>query len=340
MKLIVQIPCLNEEKTLPLVLRSIPKKIKGISKIETLVIDDGSTDNTVKIAQEFGVTHIIRHTKNKGLAASFANGINYALHAGADIIVNTDADNQYPQNEIPRLIEPIVNGDAEIVIADRQTAKIKHFSPLKKILQKIGSSAVRRLSGTSVPDAVSGFRAYSRTAALQINIVSDFSYVIETIIQAQYKKLAISSIAVTTNPPTRKSRLFKNMFQHIQNSGATMIRIYTMYRPLTVFVLAGMMVIMLGLAGLARFFYYFLQGAGSGHVQSLIFASISIMVGFQICVTGLVGDLIGINRKLLENVLRRVKNIELEEKQPRKKVRIKLPRKDQQYRPFYERVLN
>lgn len=340
MKLIVQIPCLNEEKTLPLVLRSIPKKIKGISKIETLVIDDGSTDNTVKIAQEFGVTHIIRHTKNKGLAASFANGINYALHAGADIIVNTDADNQYPQHEIPRLIEPIVNGDAEIVIADRQTAKIKHFSPLKKILQKIGSSAVRRLSGTSVPDAVSGFRAYSRTAALQINIVSDFSYVIETIIQAQYKKLAISSIAVTTNPPTRKSRLFKNMFQHIQNSGATMIRIYTMYRPLTVFVLAGMMVIMLGLAGLARFFYYFLQGAGSGHVQSLIFASISIMVGFQICVTGLVGDLIGINRKLLENVLRRVKNIELEEKQPRKKVRIKLPRKDQQYRPFYERVLN
>lgn len=339
MKLIVQIPCLNEEKTLSDVIRSIPKKIKGISKIETLVIDDGSTDNTVKIAKELGVNHIIRHTQNKGLANSFANGINYALHAGADIIVNTDADNQYPQKDIPRLIEPILKGEAEIVIADRQTSKIQHFSPLKKLLQKIGSGVVRKLSGTNVPDAVSGFRAYSRSAALQINIVTDFSYVIETIIQAQYKKLAIKSVAITTNPPTRKSRLFKNMFQHIQQSSGAIIRIYTMYRPLTVFVLAGAFVILLGFAGLVRFIFYLLQGAGSGHVQSLIFASISIMVGFQICMTGFVGDLIGINRKLLENVLRRMKNIELDEKKKRRRIPVRPPR-ERAYRPFYDRVLN
>ncbi len=239
MKLIIQIPCYNEEKTLPLVVHTIPKSIEGVDQIEILVVDDGSSDKTSQIARRLGVHHIIRHPQNRGLAASFANGISYALQMDADIIVNTDADNQYPQQDIPRLIRPILKGKAEIVIADRQTAKIAHFSPLKKILQNLGSSVVRKLSGTHVPDAVSGFRAYSRSAALELNIVTDFSYVIETIIQAQYKRIAIESIPVNTNPPTRKSRLFKSIFQHIRHSSAAMIRIYTMYRPLTVFVIAG-----------------------------------------------------------------------------------------------------
>lgn len=318
MKLIVQIPCYNEEKTLPLVVNSIPKKIDGIDKIEIMVIDDGSKDNTSDVAKQLGVDYLIRHTRNRGLALSFANGIHQSLQMGADIIVNTDADNQYPQKEIHRLVEPILKGEAEIVIADRQTSKIKHFSPLKKFFQKVGSSLVRRLSGSQVPDAVSGFRAYSRNAALQLNIVTDFSYVIETIIQAQYKRLAITSIKVTTNPPTRPSRLFKNMFQHMRQSGTTMLRIYTMYRPMTVFVIMGVLIAIFGSIAAFRFLYYLAIGLGSGHVQSLIFGAILIMVGFQIMMTGLVADLIGINRRLLENVLRRMKDVELEQKHGRK----------------------
>lgn len=312
MKLIVQVPCFNEDQTLPLVIKSIPKEINGIDTIETLVIDDGSSDKTSEVAKKLGVDHIIRHTRNKGLALSFADGIHYALQMGADIIVNTDADNQYPQQDIPRLVEPIIKGKAEIVIADRQTSTIRHFSKLKKGFQRLGSWGVRKVSGTEVPDAVSGFRAYSRTAALQLNIVTDFSYVIETIIQAQYKRLAISSIKVKTNPPTRKSRLFKNMFQHMRHSAATMIRIYTMYRPLTVFVLAGAAVILFGSIFAFRFIYYVLVGQGSGHVQSLIFAAILIMVGFQVGMTGLVADLIGINRKLSEQALKKLKQLELD----------------------------
>lgn len=320
MKLIVQIPCLNEEKTLALVVNSIPRYIPGVDSVETLVIDDGSTDGTHEVAKKLGVDHIIRHPKNKGLALSFADGVHYALQVGADIIVNTDADNQYPQKDIPRLIAPILTGDAEIVIADRQTSKISHFSPLKKFLQKVGSTMVRKLSGTKVPDAVSGFRAYSRHAALELNIVTDFSYVIETIIQAQYKRLAISSIQISTNAPTRKSRLFKNMLQHITQSTTTMIRIYTMYRPLTVFMIVGVLISILGSLFAFRFVYFYTIGEGAGHIQSLIFAAILIMVGFQIIMTGLIGDIIGINRKLLENMLRKMKNMELLQ-QKKQKVR-------------------
>lgn len=324
MKLIVQIPCLNEEKTLPLVVNSIPKEIDGVDSVEIMIIDDGSIDNTAKIAKQLGVHHIVRHAQNKGLALSFADGIHHALKNGADIIVNTDADNQYPQQDIPKLIEPILNKKAEIVIADRQTSTIAHFSPLKKLLQKFGSSVVRRLSGTHVPDAVSGFRAYSRQAALELNIVTDFSYVIETIIQAQYKRIAIASIAIHTNPPTRKSRLFKNMFQHIRHSAATMIRIYTMYRTLTVFMLAGFFVSLVGSLFALRFIYFVILGQGAGHIQSLILAAILITVGFQIMMTGLIGDVIGINRKLLENILRKIKYIELAQiKQKTKTKRIK-----------------
>jgi len=294
-----------------LVVDSIPKKISGISSVEILVIDDGSHDNTVKVAKSLGVHHIIKHKQNKGLAKSFANGIEYSLKMGADIIVNTDADNQYPQDDIPKLIQPILDGTADIVVADRQTSKIAHFSPLKKFLQKFGSGVVRELSGTQVPDAVSGFRAYSREAAMELNIVTDFSYVIETIIQAQYKQFSITSIPIKTNPPTRPSRLFKNMFEHMRHSGATIIRIYTMYRPLNVFVAFGSFIVYTGLLVAIRFFYFFFIGKGSGHIQSMVFASILIMVGFQIVMTGLVADLIGINRKLLENILGKMKRTEL-----------------------------
>ncbi|MGH7204356.1 MAG: glycosyltransferase [Candidatus Levyibacteriota bacterium] len=311
MKLIVQIPCLNEEKTLPAVINSIPKHIKGVDEIEILIIDDGSTDKTAYVAKHMGVHHIVKHTRNKGLALSFADGVHRALAEGADIIVNTDADNQYPQKDIPKLIAPILQEKAEIVIADRQTDTIKHFSPLKKLLQKLGSTMVRRLSGTEVPDAVSGFRAYSRNAAIELNIVTDFSYVIETIIQAQYKRMAVASVPVKTNAPTRKSRLFKNMFEHIRHSSATLIRIYAMYRPLAFFVLVGTVTTLLGSLFAIRFFYYFIIGEGAGHIQSLIFAAIFIMVGFQIFMTGLVADLIGINRKLEESVLNRIKRMDL-----------------------------
>lgn len=311
MNLIVQIPCYNEEKTLPLVLKTIPKEIDGIDRIETLIIDDGSTDNTIEVAKKMGVTYIVKHNQNKGLAHAFATGINEALHKGADIIVNTDADNQYPQQDIPQLITPILQGKADIVIGDRQTSTIKHFSKLKKGLQRLGSATVRFFSGSKVPDAVSGFRAYSREAALHMNIVTDFSYAIETIIQAKYKRLGLTSIKVRTNPPIRKSRLFKNMFHHIRMSTATLLRVYTMYQPFRVFLAVGSLFFLAGLILSLRFFYFVALGSSAGHIQSLIFAGAFMMIGFQIMMTGLVADLIGINRKLSENILKRLKTMEL-----------------------------
>lgn len=319
MKLVVQIPCFNEEETLPLVVNSIPKKIPGVDSVEILVIDDGSKDKTVQVAKKLGVHHILKHRGNKGLAKSFADGIHYSLMIGADIIVNTDADNQYPQKDIPKLIQPVIDGKADIVVADRQTGKIAHFSRVKKFFQHFGSSVVRELSGTKVPDAVSGFRAYSREAAMEMNIVTDFSYVIETIIQAQYKRLSISSIPVTVNPPTRPSRLFSNMFQHMRHSGATIIRIYTMYRPLNVFVLVGSLLIYTGVLVGIRFLWFTYWGKGGGHIQSVIFASILVMVGVQVVMTGLVADLIGINRKLLEDVIKRMKIKEYGERSTKSK---------------------
>lgn len=311
MKLIVQIPCLNEEKTLPDVITSIPGNIKGVDSVEILVIDDGSTDKTCEIAKRLGVKHIIRHRQNKGLAKSFADGIDESLRLGADIIVNTDADNQYPQKEIPRLIAPILNGDADIVIANRQTWKIPHFSFIKKFFQWFGSAFIRFLTRSKVPDAVSGFRAYSRFAALRLNVVTDFSYVIETTISAQSKRMSIVTVDVVTNPPTRKSRLFKNMFTHMRHSGSTVIRMYTMFRPLYVFVIIGFAVFLVGAILGLRFIYYFLQGDSTGHVQSLILSAILLMVGFQIALTGLVADLIAVNRKLSEDTLFRIKKLSL-----------------------------
>lgn len=307
-RLIVMIPCLNEEKTLPLVINSIPKKIPGISKIETLVIDDGSTDKTYSVAKKLKTTYILRHFNNKGLAHSFTDGINFCLNKKCDIIVNTDGDNQYPQKDIPRLIKPILEGKAKIVIANRQTDKIKYFSPSKKLLQKFGSWLVRFVSGTKVPDVVSGFRAYSREAAMQLNIVSDFSYTIETIIQAGKKKISITSIPIKVNPKTRDSRLFKNNWGHVKNSAATIIRIFAMYEPLKFFSYIGGFLFFLGIILVIRFFYYSFIGIGSGHVQSLLLASILLVIGFQIFLIGIVADLIANNRKLLETLLYKSKN--------------------------------
>lgn len=303
------IPCFNEEKTLPLVINSIPKKIVGIDKIETLIVDDGSSDQTVLVAKKLKVNHIIQHKNNKGLARAFETGLNACLDKGADIIVNTDGDNQYPQQDITRLIKPILDGSAEIVIADRQTDKISHFSPLKKFLQKFGSWWVQFLSGTKIPDAVSGFRAYSREAAQQLNVVTDFSYVIETIIQASKKKIAITSVPVITNPKTRESRLFNSMWGHVKKSGATMVRVFAMYEPLKTFSFLALVMLLPGLFLAGRFLYfYFIEGTGTGHLQSLLLSAVLIIVGFQIFLIGLVADLIASNRKLIEKIIKKTKS--------------------------------
>jgi len=302
-KLIIIVPCLNEEETLPLVIGSIPKKINGVDKIETLIVDDGSKDQTSLVAKKLGVNYIVRHTRNRGLAKSFADGVNEALAQGADVIVNTDGDNQYPQAEIPNLIAPILKGESDIVIADRQTSKINHFSPLKKFFQRFGSTVVCHVSGICVPDAVSGFRAYSRSAAMQLNVVTEFSYCTETIIQAGKKKLKVTSIPVITNPKTRESRLFKNMWQHMKSTGSTIVRVFAMYEPLKTFFYIGALFVLLGIIFFGRFFYFMLIGNGSGHLQSIVFGAVMFLAGFQVWVLGLVSDLIAANRKLIEQVL-------------------------------------
>jgi len=305
MKLIVMVPCFNEEQTLPLVINSIPKRIAGVDQLETLIVDDGSSDRTVQVAKQLGVTHIIRHSSNKGLARAFETGLRECLRKGADIIVNTDGDNQYPQQDIPKLIRPILEGKAEMVIADRQTDQIEHFSPAKKFLQKFGSWVVRTLSGVKVPDAVSGFRAYSAEAAKQLHIVTEFSYVIETIIQASKKKIKIATVKVSTNEKTRESRLFKSNWSHVKNSAATIVRVFAMYEPLKTFsfIATGFLLPGLLLVGRFLYFYLFVPGAGSGKVQSLIMAAVLIIVGFQVFLIGLIADLIAGNRKLIEKEL-------------------------------------
>lgn len=314
-KLIVMIPCFNEEKTLPDVLKSIPKKIPGVTKIETLVVDDGSTDKTVRMAKKYKVKHFVIHRHNQGLAKSFADGLDGALAAGADIIVNTDGDNQYPQEDIPRLIQPIMEGTADMVVADRQTDNIKHFSFGKKILQKVGSAVVRAFSGTNVPDVVSGFRAYSREAALRLNIFTDYSYTIETIIQAGKKNLFIQSVKIKTKPKTRNSRLIKNLWFYLKASAATALRLFAIYEPLKVFGYIAFFTALPGIVLILRFIYVYASGdVGTGHIQSLIIASIFILVGFQIGLIGIVADLISINRKKTENILYRIKKMELEKK--------------------------
>lgn len=307
MKLIIQIPCYNEEKTLPHTIRDLPKEIPGIDEIEYLIIDDGSTDRTVEVARELGVHHIVRQPKNKGLAIGFMTGIDACLRLGADIIVNTDGDNQYKGQDIPKLVQPILEGRAEVVIGDRQTDTIEHFSPLKKKLQKFGSWVVRHASGSDVIDTTSGFRAYSRDAAMRLNVVSEYSYTLETIIEAGRRKAAIENVKIGTNEKLRESRLFKSMWGYIKKSGATIIRVYSMYRPLQVFLSLGCIAFLAGFLIGIRFLYFYFSGQGSGHIQSLILSSILITTGFQLGVFGLLADAIAANRKINNELLYRLK---------------------------------
>jgi glycosyltransferase involved in cell wall biosynthesis len=312
MKLIVQIPCYNEEQTLPLTVAGIPREIEGVDQVELLIIDDGSSDRTIEVAGELGVNHIVINKKNMGLARSFRNGLDACLKAGADIIVNTDGDNQYVGEDIPKLVAPILSGQADIVIGDRETSKIPHFSKSKKALQWFGSSIVRKLAGIWVPDAVSGFRAFSRDAALRLNIVSPFSYTIEIVIQAGKKDIAVTSVPIRTNPKTRESRLFKTIPKFIQQSVSTMVRMYAMYQPLRVFFYIGTILSVIGLIPIIRFaFFYFTEG-GAGHIQSLVLGGVFMLMGFIAYLVGMLADLISFNRQLLEMTLERVRKLELD----------------------------
>ena len=310
MKLVVQIPCLNEEETLPLVLKSIPKQIPGIDTIIILVIDDGSTDKTVAVAKKHGVKHFVHHTRNQGLGRSFHDGVVKALELGADIVVNTDGDNQYPQQRIAALVKPILQGKADIVIADRQTQTIAHFSPFKKFLQRVGSAVVNKAADTNLPDAVSGFRAYSRESLLQLNTITRFSYCTETIIQAGAKRLSITSVPIQTNPKTRESRLFKSTYEHVIKSAITIIRAYIMYKPYVIFGAMGVTLFLLGLIPFARFFYFaIINGSTRGHIQSLLVGSLLLISAFLCVVLNIIADLIRINRILIEDQLEQTKRL-------------------------------
>jgi glycosyltransferase involved in cell wall biosynthesis len=310
MKVFIQVPCLNEEATLPLVLESIPKKIKNVDEIEILIIDDGSTDNTVTVAESYGVTHFVRHTRNMGLARSFRDGIDYALKHGADIVVNTDGDNQYPQARIADLVQPIIAKTADIVIADRQTSKIAHFSPFKKLMQRFGSWVVNKAAGTTLPDAASGFRAYSRRSLYRLNVITEFSYCMETIIQAGNKRLRIASIPVETNAKTRESRLFKNIGQHMMQSGKAIMRSYIVYRPYVIFSTAGTLFLVVGLIPFVRFVIFFFMGDARGHLQSLIIGSALLTASIISFALVVIADLLRANRILIEDQLERIKEIQ------------------------------
>ncbi|ADE13571.1 glycosyl transferase family 2 [Nitrosococcus halophilus Nc 4] len=314
MKLIVQIPCYNEEQTLPETIADIPREIAGVDVVEILVIDDGSSDRTAAVAESLGVDHILHNNHNIGLARTFRRGIDAALKAGADIIVNTDGDNQYVGQDIPKLIQPILEGRADMVVGDRETAKIDHFSIGKKFLQWLGSAVVRRLAGIYVPDAVSGFRAFSRETAIRLNIVTSFSYTIESIIQAGKRQMVVTSVPVRTNPKNRESRLFQSIPAFVQNSMWTMLRTYAMYQPLRAFFFIGTVLSVLGAIPIVRFLYFYLIGQSEGHIQSLVLGGVFLMMGFLAYLVGLVAELISINRQLLEMTLERVRRMELEQK--------------------------
>ena len=310
MKLVVQIPCLNEAATLPLVLASIPKKIAGIDSITVLIIDDGSTDKTVAVAVAHGVTHFVKHAQTQGLGRSFHDGVNYALSIGADIVVNTDGDNQYPQARITDLVQPIIKNQADIVVADRQIDTIAHFSGFKKLLQRVGSRVVNIAAGTDVSDAPSGFRAYSKDSLIRLNTITRFSYTMETIIQAGNKGLSIISLPVETNPKLRESRLFKSTWEHVRKSAVTIIRAYVMYKPYMVFGTMAAVLFLIGLIPFGRFIYLDVaQHTSRGHIQSLLVGSMFMIASFLCIVLNIIADLIRINRVLTEDILEQTKRI-------------------------------
>ncbi len=302
MKLIIQIPCYNEEKTLKIALDALPKHIDGIDTIEYMIINDGSTDNTVEAAREWGINYVVNFRCNRGLAKGFMAGIDAALRNGADIIVNTDADNQYCGEDIEKLVRPIIDEKADIVIGERPIDKTEHFSPLKKKLQHLGSWTVRVASKTEIPDAPSGFRAYSREAAMRLNVVNEYTYTLETIIQAGQNRTAMTSVPIRTNPELRKSRLFHSMFGYVKRSTVTIIRSFMMYKPLKFFGIIGMLLFLAGLALGIRFVVYLAMGEGAGHIQSLILTAVLLLIGFQTFMIGLQADIIAANRKLLEDI--------------------------------------
>ena len=311
MKLIIQIPCFNEAEQLPATLADLPREVAGVDEVEWLVIDDGSTDGTIDVAWEHGVHHVVRLTNNKGLAAAFQAGLDACLKLGADIIVNTDADNQYFGGDIPKLVDPILAGRADMVIGDRETDSLEHFSPLKKRLQRLGSAVVRRASETDVPDTTSGFRAYNREAAIQLQAVSKFTYTLETIIQAGKTDVAVTHVPIRTNATTRESRLFPSMWAYVRRNSVSIFRIYALYEPLRVFMLAAAAVAVPAAVIWARFLYFFFSGEGEGHVQSLILGSTLIVIAVQLVALGVVADILAANRTLQQRTLERVRRVEL-----------------------------
>jgi glycosyltransferase involved in cell wall biosynthesis len=312
MKLIIQIPCFNEEAQLPGTLADLPREVEGFDRVEWLIIDDGSTDRTIAVAREHGVDHIVRLTNNKGLAAGFQAGLDACLKLGADVIVNTDADNQYYAGDIPKLVAPIVAGHADMVVGDRQVETIEHFSPLKVSLQKLGSWVVRQASGTQVPDTTSGFRAYNREAALQMAVVSRYTYTLETIIQAGKLLVATDHVPIRTNPKTRESRLFPSMWSYVRRNALAIFRIYSQYEPMRIFWSLAAIIGLIAVVVWARYLYFYIDGDGAGHVQSLILGAVLFNAALLLWALGVLGDLMHANRLMQQRVFERVRRIELQ----------------------------
>lgn len=307
MKLIIQIPCYNEAQILPKTIAELPETVDGFEQVEVLVIDDGSTDATAKVARENGADHVVHLSRHRGLAQAYASGLDACLRLGADVIVNTDADNQYKAKDIVKLVEPILEGNSEMVIGDRGVRTIEHFKPHKRFLQRIGSRVVSTTAGFEIPDATSGFRAITRQVALETMVLSNYSYTLETLIQAGAKKTRVSFVPIETNPPERPSRLFRNIRNYLVNSSVTIMRSFTMYRALRIFTMISIVMLLIGLAIGIRFLINYFQGTGSGMVQSLILAAIFLIVGFITFLIGLIADLVSFNRKILEEVLIRLR---------------------------------
>ena len=313
MKLIIQIPCFNEEQTLPLVLADLPRRVDGFDAVEWLIIDDGSSDRTIEVARAGGVDHIVRLTNNKGLAAGWQAGLDACLKLGADVIVNTDGDNQYDGKDIPKLVEPIIAGRADMVVGNREVHTIEHFSPLKITLQRLGSWVVRQASSTEVPDTTSGFRAYNREAAIQMAVVSKFTYTLETIIQAGKQLIAVDHVAIGTNPKTRESRLFPSMWSYVRRNSVSIFRIYSQYEPLRVFMTAAAIIGLIALVVWGRFaYFYIVEDEGAGHVQSLILGAVLFNAAMVLAALGIMGDLMSAQRTMIQRTFERVRRIELQ----------------------------